>query len=162
MVFQRVGLSWIIQSNQKPNFDLQHQCTFLILNIPWYNPAICSRWHGLSFAYYVKTSRKCRYNLICSIEFHCRVHSTINDDSSSGGDIPMPYHSTKDALLQEGWCSMYPSTEPRMFHFCAARAFKFGTYVIFQKKTCHKRNYKQNICAISLPESLSVQSCLCK
>ena len=55
MVFHNVGLSWIVQSKQKPNFDLQHHCPSWILNVPWYNTMICSQFHGYLFGYYVTT-----------------------------------------------------------------------------------------------------------
>ena len=44
----------------------------------------------LAFEDYVTTSRRDRYNLMCSIEVHGRAHPTINDDTSSGGGIPLP------------------------------------------------------------------------
>ena len=38
------------------------------------------------------------YNLMCSIEDHKRYHNSINDETSSCGGIPLPYHLTKEAL----------------------------------------------------------------
>ena len=49
MVFQNVGLSWIIQSNQKLNFDFQQHCPSWIIDGTWYNTVICSRLHGQVF-----------------------------------------------------------------------------------------------------------------
>ena len=80
MVFQHVGLFWIIQSNQKLNFDFQHKFHYCILNLPWYNTTICSLLYGLSFEYYVTTAIHDRYNLMCSIEDHDREHPAIIDD----------------------------------------------------------------------------------
>ena len=99
MVFKHVGLSWIIQSKQNLNFDFQHNCTSWILNIPWYNTTICSRWHGLLFGDYVKTARHDQYNLMCSIEADEREKKYINDESSSGVGIPLPINSTKNSLI---------------------------------------------------------------
>ena len=56
---------------------------------------------------------------------------------------------------------MHPSTEPHMIIFPAARALKFGTYVILPDKTCHTTNHKYNRCYILLALSLYVMPCLC-
>ena len=63
MVFQNVGLSCIIQSNQELSFYFQHHCPSWILNGPWYNTTIFSLLHGSSFKDYVTTSIKYIYNL---------------------------------------------------------------------------------------------------
>ena len=87
MVLQHDGLYWIIQSNQKLNFDFHLHCISWVLNVPWYDIKICPRLHGSLFEDYVTTDRRDRYNLMCSIEAHKRDHKTINDDASSGGGI---------------------------------------------------------------------------
>ena len=89
MVFHHVGLSWIIQSKQKLNFDFQLHCSSYIINGLWYNTTICSRLNISFFEDYVTTTRQDRYNLMCSIEAHEREHKTINDDASSGGERPL-------------------------------------------------------------------------
>ena len=99
MVFQHVGLSWIIQSNQQLNFDFQHHCPSWILNGPGYNTNTRSKLYGSLFEDYVTTTRRYRYNLMCSIEAHKRYQKSINDDKSSDGDRPLPYNSTKHVLL---------------------------------------------------------------
>ena len=45
IVFHNVGLSLIIQSNQKPNFDFKHHYHYCILDVPWYNTMICLLLH---------------------------------------------------------------------------------------------------------------------
>ena len=37
-----------------------------------------------------------------SIEYHDIDHPTVNDDASSGGEIPLPPESTKDVLVLLG------------------------------------------------------------
>ena len=56
MIFQPVGLSWMIKSNQKLNFYIQLHCLYWVINIPWYNTMICSRLHGILFEDYVTTA----------------------------------------------------------------------------------------------------------
>ena len=101
-MFQHVVLTWIIQSNQKLNFDSHHHCYSWIINGPWYNTTICSRLHGFSFEYYYITGIQDRHNLMCSIEAHGRYHPTVNNDSISFVVIPLPYNSTKCSLVLFG------------------------------------------------------------
>ena len=61
MVFHNVGLFWIIQPNQKLNFDIQHHFPSWIINVPWYNTMICSRLHVSLFEDYVTTARMLDY-----------------------------------------------------------------------------------------------------
>ena len=55
IVFQNVGLSWIIQLNQDLNFYIQQHCPYLLINGLWYNTNICSLLHGSLFECYVRT-----------------------------------------------------------------------------------------------------------
>ena len=70
IVFQRIGLFWIIKSNKNLHFDFQNHCTSWILNGPWYNTSICSQLHGLLFEDYFTTSKRDKYDIMCSIEAH--------------------------------------------------------------------------------------------
>ena len=56
MGFQHIDLPWIIQSNQKLDYDFHYHSPPSILNEPWYNTAICSKSHGFPLEYYVTTS----------------------------------------------------------------------------------------------------------
>ena len=42
MMFQNIGLFWIIHSNKYLSFDFQNHYSYWILNGPWYNTEICS------------------------------------------------------------------------------------------------------------------------
>ena len=55
---------------------------------------ICSRWHGSLFEDYVTTSKRDIYNLMCPIEDHEIKQKSVNDEASSGGDIPLLSNST--------------------------------------------------------------------
>ena len=44
IVFQNIGLFWVIQSNQKSNFDLEEHCFSWIINGPWYNTTIFNNY----------------------------------------------------------------------------------------------------------------------
>ena len=68
MVFQNIGLFWIIQSNKNLSFDFQKQFPSWILNGPWYNTTICSQSHGWVFEDYFTTFKRDKYNTMCSIE----------------------------------------------------------------------------------------------
>ena len=60
---------------------------------------ICSRYHGLVFEDYFTTAKRDNCNLMCSIEAHekkqksVNEHKPVNDETSSGGEIPLPFHS---------------------------------------------------------------------
>ena len=71
-------------------FYLQLNCLFRVINVPWYNNIIFSRWHGLLFYNYVTTDKRERYNLRCLIEDHEINHKYVNDEASSGGGRPIP------------------------------------------------------------------------
>ena len=78
IVFEHVGLTWIINTNQELNFYFQHPCTSWILNGPLYNTMICSQLHGFYFEDCVTTTRRDIYNIMCSIEDHDREHPIVN------------------------------------------------------------------------------------
>ena len=58
--------------------------------------------YGSSVEDYITTVRWYIYNIICSIEAHDRDNPTVNDDSSSGGGIPLTPNLTKSALVSLG------------------------------------------------------------
>ena len=70
MVFQNIGLFWIIQSNKNLSFDFQKHCPSWTLNGPWHNNNICTRVYSLVFKNYFTTTKRDKYNLMCSIEAH--------------------------------------------------------------------------------------------
>ena len=99
MVFQHVGLSWIIKSNQKLNFYFQMNCPIWVINSSWYNTIICSQLHGLLLGYYFITAKRDRYNAMCSIKDHKIKNKYENDEASTGGGITLPYNPTEEALI---------------------------------------------------------------
>ena len=58
---------------QKPKFDFQKHLIHWILNDPWYNTVICSRFHGSVFKEFFTTSKRDKYTLICSSETHEKI-----------------------------------------------------------------------------------------
>ena len=88
MVLHHAGLSWIIQSNQKQNFNFQRHCPSWMTNGPFYNTTICSQLHGQFFENYVTTARLEQYNIMCSIEDHEIDLKSVNDQVISGVGIP--------------------------------------------------------------------------
>ena len=72
IVLRYVGLSWIIKSNQKLNFNSQIQCSCWVINGPCYNTTTCSRFYGSFFEDYVTTAKSYRYNLMCANEANKR------------------------------------------------------------------------------------------
>ena len=101
MVFQIIGLSWIIYSNKDLNFDFQNHFPSLRLNGPWYNTMIYSQLHCSSFEDYFTTAKRDNYNIMCSIESHGKIHKSVNYhkpvniETSIGGARPLPSNSTE-------------------------------------------------------------------
>ena len=60
--------------------------------------------YGLIFEDNFTTAKREKYNPMCSIEAHEKNHKSVknqkpvNDETSSGGDRPLPYHSTEEEL----------------------------------------------------------------
>ena len=102
MMFQNVGFYWIIHSKKELKFGFEHHFPSCILDGPWYNTKICLQLHGSYFEYCVSTSRRDRYYLMFSIEYHYIDHPTANDDAISDGDIPLPPDSKKTVLVSFG------------------------------------------------------------
>ena len=90
MVLQHVGLSWIIQQNQKLNSGFQDYCSSWIISGQWYNTAICSQLNGLLYKDNVTTFICDKYNLMCSTEAHEREYKSVNDEASTGGVRLLP------------------------------------------------------------------------
>ena len=98
-ILNHVGMSWIICSINKilyKNEENNHPDWFN--KGPWYNTAICYKWHGRVFTYFIKNVRTDRYNLMCSIISHDKQQPTYVDDESNGGGIPIPKNATKYSL----------------------------------------------------------------
>ena len=66
------------------------------------NTKTCLQYHGLLFEYYVTTTRRDIYNIMCSIEDHERERTNINYDASSGCGIPLSPNPKKYVLVSFG------------------------------------------------------------
>ena len=70
--------------------------------VPWYNTAICSRFHGSLFEDFITHARTDRYNLLCSLVAHDKKQPACEDEESSIGDRLIPKHVTTEALESLG------------------------------------------------------------
>ena len=102
MLFQHVGLSWIIEKNKHLKFEMGVQDSQCMDKGTWYNTIICTKLHGKIFENYFKIGRKYRYELMCSVDAYDKEHISIPDDVSSDGGRPMPSKSSKESLLSLG------------------------------------------------------------
>ena len=84
-ILHNVGISWIISSNKKMDYDKYTNSKHLYcFNIgPWYNKNICSKLHGIKFQYLITQARTDRYNIICSLVAHNKLQTDYKDDESS-------------------------------------------------------------------------------
>ena len=80
-ILQNVGMSWIICSNEEMLYEIDKSNHPDWLNKgPWYNTAICSRFHGSLFGYFMTHSITDRYNLLCSLVAHDLKKPAYEDD----------------------------------------------------------------------------------
>ena len=97
-VLHNVGLSWIISSNKKVEYDTEENNPDWLNKVPCYNTVVCSKLHGTFFEYFIINARIYRYNLICSITAHDKQQPTYIDGASSGVSTAIPKNSTTSVL----------------------------------------------------------------
>ena len=85
LVLHRVGLSWIIETNQQLEYDIYKHNPYWITDGLWYNTYICKKLHGTLFEKYIRNERIDIYNLICSIGAHEKQQPSYVDDCISDG-----------------------------------------------------------------------------
>ena len=65
---------------------------------PWYNTAICYKWHGTVFEDFIRNAMIVRYNIMCSITSHDKQQPTYVDYASVGGGKSIPKNPTTTGL----------------------------------------------------------------
>ena len=71
VILHHVGMSWIISSKNEMLYKIEESNHPYWLNkVPWYNTAICSKFHGKLFEDFIIHGRTDRYQLMCSIISH--------------------------------------------------------------------------------------------
>ena len=73
-LLQHVGLSWIIESNQKLEYNIGEHNPDWLINSPWYNTHIWTKLHGTVLEKYIRNVRSDRYNPMCYIVSHDKQH----------------------------------------------------------------------------------------
>ena len=68
-MLNHVGMSWIILSNQKMEYEMNTKNNHLDWSNKglWYNKNICSKLHGIKFEDFITHARTYRYNIMCSL-----------------------------------------------------------------------------------------------
>ena len=102
MVFNHVGLSWIIDNNIHLKFDMEVQGRKCMEKVPWYNTTTCSQLNGHSFEDFFKTLCKDRYELMYYVYAYGKEHAPIPDYASSGNVITMPINPFKGEIISLG------------------------------------------------------------
>ena len=98
-ILHHVGMSWIISSNEEMKYEKDennHQDWFN--KGPWYNTAICLRFHGSLFEDFITHARTDRYNLMCSLLAHDKIQPAYQHDESSILYSPITKNSTTESL----------------------------------------------------------------
>ena len=74
-------MSWIICSNYEIKYEtdkINHK--YWLNKGPWYNTAICSRFHGSLFEDFITYTRTNRYNLMCYLVAHDKKQPAYEDE----------------------------------------------------------------------------------
>ena len=61
---------------------------------PWYNRNICSKLHGIRFEDFIPQARTDRYNPMCYLVVHDRLHLYYKYYDRSIGDRGIPHDAT--------------------------------------------------------------------
>ena len=70
-ILHHVGISWTICSTKEmKNVIDKSNHQNLLIKVPRYKTAICSRFHGSLFEYFITHAKTDRYNFICSLVAH--------------------------------------------------------------------------------------------
>ena len=79
-MLHHVGMSWIIISNKKMDYDNSTNSNHLYWfdTGPRYNKNICSKLHGITFEDFITQARTDRYNIMCSLVAHDRLKDNKN------------------------------------------------------------------------------------
>ena len=102
-ILHHVGMSWIFSSNDEMKYELDENNHQDWLNKgPWYNTAICLRFHGSLFEDLITHARTNIYSLVCSLVAHDKIQPSYEDDESSTGDRSITKNATTEALKALG------------------------------------------------------------
>ena len=69
-VLHHVVMSWIIETNQHMEYDMEKHNSNWMTSGPWYNTSICKKLHGKLFEEFILNAKTERYNSMCSIGTH--------------------------------------------------------------------------------------------
>ena len=98
-ILHHMGMSWIICSNNEILYETEEKDHPNLFNKgPWYNTAICSKFHGKVFEDFIKNLTTDRYNIMCSIIAYNKQQPTYVDDEISGGGTPITKNATTEEL----------------------------------------------------------------
>ena len=74
VLFQNVGIYFILESKQQVKFYFEDECHSWIQNGPWYNTTFFSHFLGSSFEYFFTTTLQYIYDLTCSYKAYDNLH----------------------------------------------------------------------------------------
>ena len=101
-VLHHVVMSWIIETNQQLEYDIDKHNPDCITDGPWYNRYICTKLHGTVLEIYIRNSITNRYNILCYIDAHDKQQPSSVGFGIIGGCNALPENSTKEAFFKLG------------------------------------------------------------
>ena len=98
VVFPHVFISWLIQTKEQIQFDVDKTCSRWYKYFPCCNTIICCNFRVLVFGVFFVTARQYRYALMCEPKSYGKVHETSSDSVITVCGLPLPDDSTIDSL----------------------------------------------------------------
>ena len=83
-MLHRVGILWIIETHEQLKFDIDKHNSEWITSFSWYKTYICKNLYGKVCEVFIKIARTDRYNIMCYIDYHEKLHQSSCDDNISG------------------------------------------------------------------------------
>ena len=84
-VLHHAGLSWITESNQQLEYNIDEHNPDWSTNGTWYNSFFCKKIHGKVFEKYIRNAITGRYNIMCYINAHEKQPPLYVDEGGSSG-----------------------------------------------------------------------------
>ena len=95
-VLHHVGLSWIIETNQQWEYDIDEHSSNFLTNGHWYNIYISTKLYGTVFDIYIRNAITKSYISMCFIDARKKQQaSCVNVGSSDGGKAIPPNSKTE-------------------------------------------------------------------
>ena len=99
IVFNHVGLSWIILTKDQHEFYVEENYIEWCTGGPWFNETTFRNLHSPTFDEFFVTARQYRYELMCGLYSYNKENYRSTDATKFGGGRTIPDDSTTISLV---------------------------------------------------------------